>query len=111
MRESIPQTLFDKLWRAHVVHEEAHAPTLLYIDLHLIHEVTSPQAFDGLRRRGLKVRHPERTVATVDHSIPTQHGPIQDALAATQIATLERNARSLALRCTEPITRNGVSFM
>ena len=92
-----PQTLFDKLWQAHVVHEAANAPTLLYIDLHLIHEVTSPQAFDGLRRRGLRVRRPERTVATVDHSIPTQHGPIQDALAASQIATLERNAQEFGI--------------
>ncbi len=92
MTHSEPQTLFDKLWRAHVVREEPRVPALLYIDLHLIHEVTSPQAFEGLRRRGLRVRRPERTVATIDHSIPTLHGPITDPLAASQIATLERNA-------------------
>jgi 3-isopropylmalate/(R)-2-methylmalate dehydratase large subunit len=92
MTPPTPRTLFDKLWQAHVVHEEPGVPTLLYIDLHLIHEVTSPQAFDGLRQRGLRVRRPDRTVATVDHSIPTKKGPIQDALAAGQIATLEQNA-------------------
>jgi 3-isopropylmalate/(R)-2-methylmalate dehydratase large subunit len=92
MGKATPTTLFDKLWQSHVVHEEPGIPTLLYIDLHLIHEVTSPQAFAGLRQRGLRVRRPERTVATVDHSVPTVHGPITDALAATQIATLERNA-------------------
>jgi 3-isopropylmalate/(R)-2-methylmalate dehydratase large subunit len=97
MALSTPSTLFDKLWKSHVVHEAPEIPTLLYIDLHLIHEVTSPQAFDGLRHRGLRVRKPERTVATVDHSVPTKHGPITDALAASQIATLERNAREFGI--------------
>jgi 3-isopropylmalate/(R)-2-methylmalate dehydratase large subunit len=97
MKQHAPTTLFEKLWQAHVVHEESGAPTLLYIDLHLIHEVTSPQAFAGLRRRGLQVRRPDRTVATVDHSIPTQAGPIRDPLAAGQIATLERNARQFGI--------------
>jgi 3-isopropylmalate/(R)-2-methylmalate dehydratase large subunit len=97
MAPQSPRTLFDKLWQAHVVHEEPDAPTLLYIDLHLIHEVTSPQAFEGLRRRGLRVRRPERTVATVDHSIPTVRGPIQDVLAAGQISTLERNAKEFGV--------------
>ena len=67
----MPRTLFEKIWDAHVVAQEPGAPALLYVDLHLIHEVTSPQAFTGLRQRGLKVRRPNRTVATMDHSIPT----------------------------------------
>ena len=66
-----PSTLFEKIWDDHVVVEEPDSPAVLYIDLHLVHEVTSPQAFTGLRARGLKVRRPDRTVATIDHSIPT----------------------------------------
>lgn len=66
-----PRTLFEKVWDNHIVAKEADAPTVLYIDLHLIHEVTSPQAFSGLRRQGLKVRRPDRTIATMDHSTPT----------------------------------------
>ena len=66
-----PRTLFEKIWESHVVAAEPGAPSILYIDLHLIHEMTSPQAFAGLRKRGLKVRRPERTVATIDHIIPT----------------------------------------
>ena len=65
------KTLYDKIWDAHVVHEESGKPALLYIDLHLIHEVTSPQAFEGLRLNGRQVRRPERTFATVDHTITT----------------------------------------
>ena len=61
-------TIIEKLWDSHVVHEQPGAPALLYIDLHLVHEVTSPQAFDGLRERGLKVRRPDLTIATCDHS-------------------------------------------
>jgi 3-isopropylmalate/(R)-2-methylmalate dehydratase large subunit len=87
------QTLFDKLWEAHVVHEEAGAPALLYIDLHLVHEVTSPQAFDGLRAAGRRVRRPDLTVATADHNVPTTARglPIADEIAAAQIAALRRN--------------------
>jgi 3-isopropylmalate/(R)-2-methylmalate dehydratase large subunit len=66
-----PRTLFDKIWAAHVVHEEAGAPAILAVDLHLVHEVTSPQAFAGLAARGLPVRRPDRTFATIDHSVPT----------------------------------------
>jgi 3-isopropylmalate/(R)-2-methylmalate dehydratase large subunit len=91
---SVPRTLFDKVWDAHVVAQEPESPTLLYIDLHLVHEVTSPQAFEGLRQRGLTVRRPDRTVATIDHSIPTMPGGISDPMAAAQIATLERNVAS-----------------
>ena len=83
-------TLFDKIWAAHEV-----APGLLYIDLHLVHEVTSPQAFDGLRLAGRRVRRPDRTLATADHNVPTDGTPvaarIRDALSRTQVETLERN--------------------
>ena len=91
--EAAPRTLVQKIWDHHVVHQEAGAPTVLGIDLHLVHEVTSPQAFEGLRRRGLKVRHPERTVATADHSTPTHDRslPILDQQAAFQVEQLERN--------------------
>ena len=65
-----PRTMFEKIWDAHVVHEEPGQPALIYIDLHLVHEVTSPQAFDGLRMAGRPVRRPDLTVATVDHNTP-----------------------------------------
>jgi len=88
-----PRTLFAKLWDRHVVVEQPGLPTVLYIDLHLVHEVTSPQAFAGLAARRLKVRRPDLTLATVDHSIPTHDRslPIADELAATQIRMLEKN--------------------
>jgi 3-isopropylmalate/(R)-2-methylmalate dehydratase large subunit len=93
-----PRTLLDKLWDAHLVSSEtAETPAILYVDLHLIHEVTSPQAFASLRERGLKVRRPERTVATMDHSIPTSAlvpaGPEADA----QVSALERNCREFGI--------------
>jgi len=95
----MPKTLFEKIWNSHVVAQPPDSPAVLYIDLHLIHEVTSPQAFTGLRKRGLKVRHPERTVATLDHSIPTtpHDGPIADALAAAQIKQMEVNAAEFGI--------------
>jgi len=68
---NLTKTLSQKVWDSHIVHEEPGAPSLIYIDLHLVHEVTSPQAFQGLRERGLKVRRPDLTIATTDHSIPT----------------------------------------
>jgi 3-isopropylmalate/(R)-2-methylmalate dehydratase large subunit len=88
-----PRTLVEKIWDDHVVDEGHGAPSVLAIDLHLVHEVTSPQAFTGLRRRGLKVRHPERTVATADHSVPTtpRNLPILDEMAAAQVKQLETN--------------------
>jgi 3-isopropylmalate/(R)-2-methylmalate dehydratase large subunit len=91
--------LFEKIWDGHVVSQEPGSPTVLYIDLHLVHEVTSPQAFTGLRARGLKVRRPDKTVATVDHSIPTHDRslPIMDAQAARQIAQLEENCREFGI--------------
>jgi 3-isopropylmalate/(R)-2-methylmalate dehydratase large subunit len=95
-----PQTLFEKVWNSHVVAQEPDSPAVLYIDLHLIHEVTSPQAFTGLRQRGLKVRRPDKTVATMDHSIPTHNPdlPILDELAAKQIKQMETNAADFGLR-------------
>jgi len=89
------RTLFDRVWDAHVVRELADGVALLYVDLHLIHEVTSPQAFSGLRRAGRRVRRPERTLATVDHNVPTgdRSLPIADAVAAKQVDALGTNAR------------------
>ncbi len=89
-----PKTLFEKVWEQHVVVEPQGEPTILYIDLHLLHEVTSPQAFEGLRLSGRKVRRPDRCVATVDHNVPTtlaERFNIVDQIAATQIATLRKN--------------------
>ena len=79
-----PTTLFDKIWAAHEV-----APGLLYIDLHLVHEVTSPQAFDGLRLAGRRVRRPDRTLATADHNVPTDGTPV----AATARSSASRSSR------------------
>ena len=95
----MPKTLFDKIWDSHVVTEQPDSPAVLYIDLHLVHEVTSPQAFDGLRQRRLKVRRPDKTLATVDHSIPTTppNIPIADALAAAQIKQMETNAAEFGI--------------
>jgi 3-isopropylmalate/(R)-2-methylmalate dehydratase large subunit len=95
----MPKTLFDKIWDSHVVSQEPGSPAVLYIDLHLVHEVTSPQAFTGLRARGLKVRRPDRTIATVDHSIPTTDRslPILDAQAAAQIAMLSANCAEFGI--------------
>lgn len=95
-----PKTLFDKIWDSHIVVAEPDCPGVLYIDLHLIHEVTSPQAFQGLRARGLRVRRPDRTFATMDHIIPTvdQRSPIADPLAARLVTELEANCRDFAIR-------------
>ena len=94
-----PQTIIDKIWESHVVVDEPGCPAVLYIDLHLVHEVTSPQAFQGLRDKGLQVRRPSQTLATMDHSIPTTplDVPIQDAVAAKQIATLAQNCRDFGI--------------
>ena len=92
-------TLFDKIWDAHVVTRAEGGPDVLYIDTHFIHEVTSPQAFDGLRRRGIPVFRPEQTVATADHNVPTlnQHLPIKEALSRKQVDTLIRNCADFGL--------------
>lgn len=94
------QTLFDKIWQRHVVAEEPDAPTVLYIDLHLVHEVTSPQAFSGLRQKGLKVRRPERTVATMDHSTPTKGLSLSlvDDMAAQQIRQFRINCQEFGVQ-------------
>ncbi len=94
------KTLYDKIWDAHVVLEEPGQPALLYIDLHLIHEVTTPQAFESLRLAGRQVRRPDLTFATVDHSIPTRdrHLPFRDPIAAQQIETLRSNVREFGIR-------------
>src|SRR5438128_2717944 len=89
----MPRTLFEKVWDAHIVRAAANEPALLYIDLHLVHEVTSPQAFDGLRAANRKVRRPDLTVATIDHNVPTTDRslPITDEIAAKQIEVLRAN--------------------
>src|SRR3989304_4137551 len=88
-----PRTLVEKIWDDHVVAEGPGAPACLAVVPHLVHEVTSPQAFAGLRERGLRVRHPERTVATADHSVPTTPRglPFLDPLAAAQVQQLDTN--------------------
>ncbi len=95
----MPKTLLQKIWDSHVVAEQPESPAVLYIDLHLVHEVTSPQAFTGLRERGLKVRRPDKTLATMDHSIPTTpiDVPITDAMAAAQIKQMETNAAEFGI--------------
>ncbi len=85
------KTLFEKIWANHIVADEPGAPTILYIDAHLVHEVTSPQAFAALRSRGLRVRCPERTFATMDHAIPTREIPLWPEDAATQVNALRQN--------------------
>jgi 3-isopropylmalate/(R)-2-methylmalate dehydratase large subunit len=107
-----PLTLSQKVWANHLVREEAGAPSLIYVDLHLVHEVTSPQAFSGLRERGLKVRRPDLTIATTDHSIPTTDRslPILDPIAANQVAQLATNCRNSASRTTEFIPNTRASF-
>src|SRR5213596_1934148 len=92
-----PQTLFDRIWTSHVVVEPADEPALLYVDLHLIHEVTSPQAFEGLRLAGRRVRRPDLSVATMDHNVPTEDGPITDPLARRQLGALRENCEEFGV--------------
>jgi 3-isopropylmalate/(R)-2-methylmalate dehydratase large subunit len=96
---SQPRTIVEKIWDDHVVVQDADAPAVLAVDLHLVHEVTSPQAFSGLRARGLRVRHPERTVATADHSTPTHPRslPIVDPMAAAQVDQLTKNCEEFGI--------------
>jgi 3-isopropylmalate/(R)-2-methylmalate dehydratase large subunit len=95
-----PRTLFEKIWDAHVVREAPGEPTLLYIDLHLVHEVTSPQAFDGLRMTGRRVRRPDLTIATMDHNTPTWplSEPVTDPIAKEQLDALARNCAEFGIR-------------
>jgi 3-isopropylmalate/(R)-2-methylmalate dehydratase large subunit len=94
------KTLYDKIWEAHIVHEEAGRPPLIYVDLHLIHEVTTPQAFEGLRLSNRGVRRPNRTFGTLDHAIPTvdRHLPFNDPVAAQQVEALRRNCREFGIK-------------
>ena len=92
------RTLFRKIWDAHVVAAEPGAPALLYVDLHLVHEVTSPQAFEALRAAGRPVRRPDLTVATMDHNVPTLDGPITDPLARQQLDALRSNCEEFGVR-------------
>ena len=93
----MPKTLFDRIWESHVVHQAKDEPALLYVDLHLIHEVTSPQAFESLRLSGRKVRRPELSLATMDHNVPTDEGPIQDPLARAQLEALRANCEEFGI--------------
>ena len=94
------KTLYDKIWESHLVAQEAGKPALLYIDLHLIHEVTTPQAFDGLRLSNRKVRRPDLTFGTLDHAIPTinRHLPFNDPIAAEQVSTLRKNCAEFGVK-------------
>src|SRR5271163_4157472 len=96
-----PRTLADKVWERHVVHRAASEPDLLYVDLHLVHEVTSPQAFDGLRLAGRGVRRPELTVATADHNVPTLDidKPVADPVSAQQLKVLDDNTAEFGITC------------
>ncbi len=95
----MPKTMFQKIWDDHVVYQEPDGPAILYVDLHLVHEVTTPQAFDGLRMSGRKVRRPDLTIATLDHNVPTadRHLPIADPISRQQVEALERNCREFGI--------------
>src|SRR5579871_1680961 len=95
----MPRTLYDKIWDDHVVDQQPDGTCLLYIDRHLVHEVTSPQAFEGLRTSGRKVRAPEKTLAVVDHNIPTtdRTKPNPDPESAEQIRVMEENAKEFGI--------------
>ncbi|HEX3806660.1 MAG TPA: 3-isopropylmalate dehydratase large subunit [Gaiellaceae bacterium] len=95
------RTLFRKIWDAHLVADGGAGPSLLWIDLHLVHEVTSPQAFEGLRIAGRRVRRTDLTVATMDHNVPTLEGPITDPLAKQQLDALARNCEEFGVRLFE----------
>jgi 3-isopropylmalate/(R)-2-methylmalate dehydratase large subunit len=94
----MPKTLAEKVWESHVVRRTDGEPDLIYIDLHLIHEVTSPQAFDGLRNAGRTVRRPDLTIATEDHNVPTTPGPIVDPVSLAQVEALRRNCEEFGVR-------------
>ena len=92
-----PKTLAEKVWERHVVHRADGEPDILYVDLHLVHEVTSPQAFDGFRVHGRPVRRPDLTVATMDHNVPTTPGPVTDEISARQMQALATNAKDFGV--------------
>ena len=103
-----PRTMYEKIWDAHLVHETPGQPALIYIDRHLIHEGTSPQAFAGLRRAGRRVRRPDLTFAAMDHSVPTKdrHLPILDTVAARQFEALARNCAETGVRLFDMSSKN-----
>jgi 3-isopropylmalate/(R)-2-methylmalate dehydratase large subunit len=103
-----PKTLFEKLWDSHLVHQEAGQPSLLYVDLHLVHEVTSPQAFDGLRLSGRKVRRTDLTIAVADHNTPTwaMSLPITDPIAKAQLDALSRNCEEFGVTLHDRFSPN-----
>src|SRR5258706_13956634 len=94
-----PRTLYDKIWDNHVVDVQADGAVLIYIDCHLVHEVTSPQAFEGLRAAGRKVRRPDRTIAVADHNVPTtdRSAGITDEESRIQVETLEENVKAFGV--------------
>src|SRR5690554_1692288 len=93
------KTLYEKIWESHVIDQEAGKPAIIYIDLHLVHEVTSPQAFEGLRLSGRSVRRPELTFATMDHNVPTQDRfNIKDPISKQQIDTLSENCAEFGVK-------------
>src|ERR1051325_7851382 len=105
------KTLYDKIWDSHIVVPESDAPAILYIDLHLIHEVTTPQAFTGLRKRGLRVRRTDKTFGTVDHSIPTFSRSLSgfDEIAANQVRTMMANCADFGVALFDlSSTRQGI---
>jgi 3-isopropylmalate/(R)-2-methylmalate dehydratase large subunit len=91
------RTLFDRIWEAHVVDERPGEPALIFVDLHLVHEVTSPQAFESLRLAGRPVRRPDLTIATMDHNVPTEPGPILDTIAKAQLDALQANCEAFGV--------------
>ena len=93
----MPKTLAEKVWEKHVVHRAEGEPDVLYVDMHLVHEVTSPQAFDGLRLHGRRVRRPDLTVATMDHNVPTTPGPVTDPVSARQMQAMSANAKEFGI--------------
>src|SRR5690625_4018026 len=97
-----PKTIIEKIWDKHIVHEEEGKPDLLYIDLHLVHEVTSPQAFEGLRLKDRTVRRPDLTFATTDHNVPTvNRDEIRDPIAKKQVETLEKNCQDFGIELAD----------
>lgn len=97
-----PKTIIEKIWENHVVHREEGKPDLLYIDLHLVHEVTSPQAFEGLRMNNRKVRRPDLTFATMDHNVPTANREfVRDPISKKQMETLKENCEEFGIRLAD----------
>ena len=96
------KSIIEKIWDRHIINEEENKPDLLYIDLQYIHEVTSPQAFEGLRLKGRKVRRPDRTFATMDHNVPTVNRYfIQDDIARKQLEALSKNCEEFGIRLAD----------